>query len=106
MDPTKHTRAKFRRDEYKKLRFFVDQLGEQRWELIVPFFPSRNVRQLRERWKHYLSCKDPYSAWTPNEDSLLLQKVAEVGLKWTKLTAFFIDRTDIQIKKDINFFKI
>ncbi|OHS93090.1 hypothetical protein TRFO_40622 [Tritrichomonas foetus] len=59
---------------------------------------GRNVRQCRERWKHYLSSERAKSPWSNEEDLLLFQKVMELGPKWTKIARCFNDRTDIQIK--------
>ena len=59
---------------------------------------GRNARQCRERWKHYLSSNRGKSPWTEEEDKLLLEKMEELGPKWTKIATFFQDRTDIQIK--------
>ncbi|OHS94791.1 Myb-like DNA-binding domain containing protein [Tritrichomonas foetus] len=59
---------------------------------------GRNSRQCRERWKHYLSSSRVKLPWTPEEDQLLYNKMEELGPKWTKISAFFFDRTDIQVK--------
>jgi hypothetical protein len=37
-------------------------------------------------------------SWTKAEDELLLEKEEQIGQRWTKLTAFFHNRSDIQIK--------
>jgi hypothetical protein len=60
--------------------------------------PGRDVRQCRDRWKHYLSSEKPVDSWTPEEDSLLYEKMQLLGPVWTKLSAFFPGRTDFQIK--------
>jgi hypothetical protein len=76
----------------------VEIYGTHSWRVIAEVMPGRNVRQCRERWKHYLSCEKPNEPWSPEEDRLLAEKIARLGPRWTKLAAFFPGRTDIQVK--------
>lgn len=91
-------REKFTKEEDKRLTDLVWHYGVGSWELITKFMPNRNTRQVRERYKHYLSCTMMKIPWTGEEDNLLYQKVLEFGYKWTKLTIFFPGRSDIQLK--------
>lgn len=91
-------REKFLPQEDEMLRQLVDKYGPCAWEQIAREMPGRNVRQCRERWKHYLSGTASKEPWTEEEDQLLFEKMKEIGPKWTKLTQFFKGRTDIQIK--------
>ena len=93
----KRRRMKFLPEEDKKLIELVNEYGNS-WHKISKLMEGRNVRQCRERWKHYLSSNRAKSPWTPEEDALLLKKYMELGPKWTKISKFFDDRTDIQIK--------
>lgn len=94
----RRTRAKFLPEEDEKLRALVAELGEDSWEIVASRLPGRNVRQCRERWKHYLSSEKPKEPWTPLEDELLLKKVQEMGGKWTKIARCLKGRTDLQVK--------
>jgi hypothetical protein len=60
--------------------------------------PGRNIRQCRERWKHYLSGEKLSVPWSKQEDQLLQEKVKEIGAKWTKIAAILGDRTDLEVK--------
>ncbi|KAK8833814.1 hypothetical protein M9Y10_039553 [Tritrichomonas musculus] len=94
---TGRRRMKFLPEEDEKLRELVAKYGKS-WNDIAKHLPGRNVRQCRERWKHYLSSDRAKSPWSNEEDLLLFQKFMELGPKWTKIAKFFDDRTDIQIK--------
>lgn len=91
-------REKFTPSEDDRLRHLVEENGMAAWESIAAEMPGRNVRQCRERWKHYLSINNTKLPWTDMEDNILFEKMQEVGPKWTKLTQYLPKRTDIQIK--------
>ena len=97
-EPKKRTRSKFHSDEDDHLVQLVAQYGDANWDRIAQEMPGRNVRQCRERWKHYLSCTKPADPWTKEEDDLISDKVQEIGGKWTKIAALLPGRTDLQIK--------
>jgi len=80
------------------LTCLVAQFSSLGWDEISRRMPGRNPRQCRERWKHYLSVGFADRAWTKPEDDLLLEKYEQYGPRWTRLSAFFEKRSDIQIK--------
>jgi hypothetical protein len=63
---------------------------------------GKNQRQCRERWINYLCPSLNTSAWTPDEDALLLQKYIEMGTRWVKIAKFFPHRTDAMVKNRFN----
>ncbi|OHT16854.1 Myb-like DNA-binding domain containing protein [Tritrichomonas foetus] len=95
-------RMKFLPDEDDMLRKLVNEYGESSWVQISSQMKGRNVRQCRERWKHYLSAtcssKDPF---TEEEDRILIEKYLQLGPKWTKIAKFLKGRSDIQVKARI-----
>jgi hypothetical protein len=91
-------REKFSIEEDDRLRELVARFGTNSWESVAKGMPGRNVRQCRERWKHYVCSPDTKAPWSNDEDKLLFEKMVEIGPKWTKLAAWFPGRTDIQIK--------
>ena len=91
-------RMKFLPEEDANLKRLVALYGDTSWVQIASNMPGRNIRQCRERWKHYLSCNRAKSPWTEEEDRLLFEKYCEFGPKWTKISRFFNERSDIQIK--------
>jgi hypothetical protein len=96
--PDSDPRKKFSPQEDAKLLMLVAQFGPLAWDPISREMPNRNPRQCRERWKHYLSVGFADRPWTKAEDDLLLKKRQELGPRWTKLSQFFQNRSDIQIK--------
>jgi hypothetical protein len=94
---TRHPRSTFRPEEDFRLRELVRRLGRD-WIEVARQMNNRNARQCKERWMNYLSpdvCAQP---WTDDDDQLLLQKVAELGPKWVRITSFFPKRTDSNLK--------
>lgn len=94
----KRIRAKFKGEEDEKLRSLVEKYGENQWDQIASEMPGRNVRQCRERWKHYLSCQKSDDTWTQEEDDLIGEQVQLLGGKWTRIAAMLPGRTDLQVK--------
>ena len=98
LNDKKKKRSKFFPEEDKLLIQLVKEHGEHSWELISSKMSGRNVRQCRERWKHYLSASSYKNEWTTEEDELLIEKMSSLGPKWTKISHFLNGRTDIQVK--------
>jgi hypothetical protein len=97
-DASRRRREKFFPEEDARLRRLVEQYGTTAWEAIAAELPGRNVRQCRERWKHYLSSARAKAPWSDTEDRLLFEKMQSLGPKWTRLATFFPGRTDIDVK--------
>jgi hypothetical protein len=94
----KNKREKFLPEEDEHLRSLVEKHGTRAWPAIAAEMPGRNLRQVRERWKHYLSGERAKAPWSPEEDRLLFEKMHTVGPRWTQLALFFPGRTDIDVK--------
>ncbi|OHS95983.1 hypothetical protein TRFO_37846 [Tritrichomonas foetus] len=91
-------RKLFSIEEDAKLRFLVQQYGSKDFKKIASFMPGRTPRQVRERYKNYLSPEINNGPWSRDEDALLRQKYAELGPKWSKIADFFPSRSDINVK--------
>jgi hypothetical protein len=91
-------RFSFTREEDERLRQLVVKHGDSDWGHIAAKMPKRDRRQCRERWVYYLSPQVRNGPWTPDEETRLRQKVAELGHRWTSIQAVFPGRTDINIK--------
>jgi hypothetical protein len=94
----KISRHKFSSEEDELLRELVGQDAATDWGLISRNFPSRTVRQCRDRWRHYLNPQVIIGNWTEAEEQLLVQKVNELGKTWSVIAKSFPGRTDIGIK--------
>ena len=97
-----HPKSQFSADDDKKLISIVDKVGDQDWELVSQMMETRNPRQCKERYMKYLSPNLNKSAWTNEEDLLLISKYKEIGPKWVKISKFFDNRTDAALKNRWN----
>ena len=94
----KKYRYVFTSKEDQILQSLVSNFGTNDWELISQHLPGRTPRQCKERWTNYLSPNVIMKPWTSEEDEFLKSKLAEFGPKWVKISSFFPNRTDIQLK--------
>jgi hypothetical protein len=102
---SKRSKHKFTAEEDALLRQLVDQHGTRQWDVIARSLPDRSARQVRDRWKHYLSPQVSLRSWTVDEDRLLLQLGGQIGPQWSTLVKFFPGRTDVSLKNRWNKFK-
>jgi hypothetical protein len=90
-------RHRFTHREDHLLKEMADRLGTSSWERVALSLPGTSPRQCRERWKHFLAgCRD--AEWTAEEDRIIMDKVSELGPKWTRIAALLEHRTDVQVK--------
>jgi hypothetical protein len=95
---TNPKRERFSKAEDFKLMNLVQQYGNRNWNQIALQMDQRNARQCKDRWEGFLSPTINKSAWTIEEDILLIQKIKEFGTKWKILTIFFPNRSDTSLK--------
>ncbi|KAJ6244494.1 hypothetical protein M0813_21080 [Anaeramoeba flamelloides] len=86
--------------EDKLLISAVKKLGNSNslWNNIATLVPGRNSKQCRERWRNQLDPEIDRSPITEEEDRLLIEKIAEIGNKWCKLSVLFPGRPDNMLK--------
>lgn len=90
-------KKKFTAEDDDKLRRLIKQYGFQ-WTKISKEFQSRNARQCRDRWNHYLSPNVDNSGWTQEEDDFLLSCFRQYGNKWSGIAQYFDKRTSVNIR--------
>jgi hypothetical protein len=103
-----HNKCKFSEAEDQLLVKLVELNGTDNWKLIASEFPFRSIRQLRERWRVYLSPCFNKGPFTPEEDQIIIEGQSKFGNSWKNFSQFLLpNRTDIairnrfrQIKKD------
>lgn len=91
-------RVKFTPSDDEFLMKLVETYGSQSWNVIADHFQDRSPRQCRDRWKHYLAPTTKTDEWTPEEDALLVQKVRELGKRWSQIAPYFHGRTATSIR--------
>jgi hypothetical protein len=91
-------RVKFSEDEDARLTSLVGRLGIDDWPRIAAEMRTKNSRQCRERWLHYLSPELNTAPWTHDEEMLIVQKYQELGPKWVVIANYLPHRTDSMVK--------
>jgi hypothetical protein len=74
----------------------------QGWSVIAQFMPGRTARQCRERYRSYLNPSVNHSAWSEEEDQLLIKLVREQGRKWSDFAKYFNGRSCNALKNRYN----
>ncbi|OHT12117.1 Myb-like DNA-binding domain containing protein [Tritrichomonas foetus] len=92
------SKKKFTQDEDFLLRSVVMMYGPHNWRRIAQMIPNRTARQCRDRYINYLQPFIRHGEWTVEEDKLLLQKVSEIGTKWTIIKKSFYGRSTSALK--------
>ncbi|KAI0757323.1 hypothetical protein C8Q80DRAFT_1092893 [Daedaleopsis nitida] len=64
------------------------------WKAVAASVPGRTNKACRKRWLHSLSPSVKKSAWTPEEDQLLLSLYATHNTKWSVIARHIPGRTD------------
>lgn len=97
MEPKKKcSKSKFTKKDDEALIAIVNASLSQNtnldWNHIAHLMGSRNARQCRERWFHYLDPQVSKEKWSPEEDDLLRKKYLEIGPKWNQIATYFKHR--------------
>ena len=94
-----YAKQKFSPEEDEKLKALVLQYGTMNWEQIAANMSGRNARQCKDRYVNYLRSDIKHGVpFTSDEDTLLLDKVNELGPKWNIIAQYFNGRSANQIK--------
>lgn len=101
---SKHRRAPPQRwaaAEKDKLQALVTMHGAKNWLFIASQLPGRTDLQCLQQWYRTLDSKvvKGKGTWTPSEDQSLVEKVAELGRKWTEVAAFLPGRMGNQCRE-------
>jgi hypothetical protein len=100
--PCRLGKHKFTADEDALLANLVLHNGVRDWAKIASLMKTRNARQCRDRYNHFLNPTLDSGAWTTKEDDLILMKHDEYGVKWHKIARFFENRSDIALRNRYN----
>ncbi|KAH7468685.1 hypothetical protein KRP22_011868 [Phytophthora ramorum] len=87
--------------EKEKLRTLVTTHGARNWLFIASQLPGRTDLQCLQQWYRTLDAKvvKGKGTWTEMEDRVLVDKVAEIGRKWTEVAAFLPGRIGNQCRE-------
>ncbi|KAL1761814.1 hypothetical protein FB107DRAFT_285703 [Schizophyllum commune] len=82
-------------EEDAQLRAAVALHGENdNWKTVAEMVPGRTNKACRKRWRHSLSPGVKKTAWTAEEDKLLLDLHEKHGDKWSVIAREIEGRTD------------
>jgi hypothetical protein len=72
--------------------------GITKWSEIAFRVPGRIGKQIRERWFNHLDPSIRKGSWEPEEDSLLLAAVDQLGKKWVQVAKVLPGRPENSVK--------
>ncbi len=81
-------RSKFTAEEDELLLRLYNENGSK-WSEFTKHFNGRTCRQLRHRYTILFGSPNSSNTFTPEEDKLILSKVATVGQKWSYIAKCF-----------------
>ncbi|KAL7716603.1 Transcription factor MYB75 [Entamoeba marina] len=76
----------------------VERYGKSDWDTISCQVPNRTKKQCKERYFNHLDEDVHKSAWTQEEDELILLKRDELGNRWTEISKYIPGRAPNSIK--------
>lgn len=90
-------------DEDERLKHLVAQNGNKKalnWVAIATRLQGRSDQQCREHWFRSLRPQLDRKRWTPEEDREILKRVAEIGMKWARISKEYMpSRCDNDIRE-------
>ncbi|OMJ82149.1 hypothetical protein SteCoe_17224 [Stentor coeruleus] len=103
MENSQRYRKIWRIEEDILLNEIVKRYNAKNWKTIAQEISQkiskvRTEKQCRERWNNYLKLNTRHCEWTDTEISLFFELQSTIGNKWSKISAFFPNKSKNSIK--------
>ena len=90
-------RHRLTEDEKATVLKLYEEYGSDCWDKVQQVLHLKSKRTAREHFYKFL-ITDSKKPFTPEEDQLIIDKVKELGTKWSQIAKFFDNRSDINIR--------
>lgn len=68
------------------------------WKKIAEEFPTRSASEVEQRWRHRIDPSTKKTAWSKEEDQILLMMHKKFGGKWKNISTYLPGRLPSSIK--------
>lgn len=92
-------KTRWSKEEDERLRFGMEMFGSKKWKCISEYVATKTERQClhRSRTKQLnMSCRN---TWNEEEDKKLVFLVEKMGRNWSKISKYFLKRTDANCRE-------
>ncbi|OMJ77730.1 hypothetical protein SteCoe_22597 [Stentor coeruleus] len=103
MESSQRYRKMWKVEEDILLNELVRRYNAKNWKIIAREISQeinkvRTAKQCRERWNNYLKLNARHCDWTDTEINLFFELQSSFGNKWSKISAFFPNKSKNSIK--------
>ena len=88
----------FTKEEDNLILELVQKYGSNNWDTVTKYVPGRQKRQVKERYRFYLSNTFQNIEWTEEDDKKLLELSAQKGTKWNYIAKELGNRSPTNCK--------